>query len=45
MQNIKTYSDNAISILIGDRERILKSILRQLFEAIYKEIKDKCIIE
>lgn len=44
MQNIKTYSDNAISILIGDRERILKSILRQLFEAIYKEIKDKCII-
>ena len=45
MQNLKTYSDNAISILIGDRERILKSILRQLFEAIYKEIKDKCIIE
>ncbi len=45
MQEHKTYSDHSISILIGDRERILKSIIRQLFEGIYKEIKHSLIIE
>ena len=45
MQDNKTYSDHAISILIGDKERILKSIIRQLFQGIYKEIKDNLILE
>tara|TARA_B110000483_G_scaffold122351_1_gene147504 strand:- start:93 stop:245 length:153 start_codon:yes stop_codon:yes gene_type:complete len=30
---------------MGEREPILNSILRQLFEDIYDEIKDKCLIE
>ena len=45
MQDTKTYSDHSISILIGDKERILKSIIRQLFQCIYKEIKDSLIHE
>jgi len=45
MQDNKTYSDHSISILIGDKERILKSIIRQLFQGIYKEIKDNLILE
>ena len=45
MQDSKTYSDHSISILIGDKERILKSIIRQLFQGIYKEIKDNLILE
>ena len=42
MAEFKTYSDHSMSPLMGDREPILKSILRQLFEGIYEEIKDKC---
>lgn len=45
MAEFKTYSDHSMSLLMGDREPILKSILRQLFEGIYSEIKDKCILE
>ena len=40
MQDNRTYSDHSVSILIGDKERILKSIIRQLFQGIYKEIKN-----
>ena len=45
MAEFKTYSDHSMSLLMGDREPILKSILRQLFEGIYEEIKDKCTLE
>ena len=45
MAEFKTYSDHSMSLLMGDREPILKSILRQLFEGIYSEIKDKGIVE
>ena len=45
MAEFKTYSDHSMSLLMGDREPILKSILRQLFEGIYEEIKDKCTLD
>jgi len=45
MAEIKNYSDYSMALLMGDKERIITSILRQLFEGIYLEIKDKCILE
>lgn len=45
MQNIKTYSDHSYDLLMGDKHRIVKSILRQLFEGIYKEIEKNCYFE
>ena len=44
MTENKTYSDYAKSILMGDQEPILKSILRQIFKGIYDEISVKCEI-
>ena len=45
MQNIKTYSDHSYDLLMGDKHRIIKSVLRQLFEGIYKEIEKNCYFE
>jgi len=45
MSEIKSYSDYSIALLMGNKERIITSILRQLFQGIYEEIKKKCIIE
>ena len=45
MPNIKTYSDHSYDLLMGDKHRIIKSVLRQLFEGIYKEIEKNCYFE
>ena len=45
MAETKSYSDYSMALLMGDKERIITSILRQLFEGIYTELKDKRIIE
>ena len=45
MAEIKSYSDYSIALLMGDKERIITSILRQLFEGIYNEFKNKCTLE
>ena len=42
MAENKSYSDYSKSILMGDYEPILKSILRQIFKGIYDEISIKC---
>lgn len=42
MQDNKSYPDYSKSILMGDYEPILKSILRQIFRGIYDEISIKC---
>ena len=44
MAENKSYSDYSKSILMGDHEPILKSILRQIFKGIYDEISVKCKI-
>jgi len=36
---IKSASDHSMALLMGDKENILKSILGQLFEGIYREIE------
>ena len=41
MTENRTYSDYSKSILMGDHEPILKSILRQFFKGIYDEIAVK----
>ena len=40
MSDSRTYTDHSNQILMGDYEKIIKSIIRQLFEGIYKEIKE-----
>jgi len=45
MSDSRTYTDHSNSILMGDYEKIIKSIIRQLFEGIYKEIKENCHLE
>ena len=45
MSDSRTYTDHSNSILMGDYEKIIKSIIRQLFEGIYKEIKEYCSLE
>ena len=45
MSDSRTYTDHSNSILMGDYEKIIKSIIRQLFERIYKEIKEYCSLE
>ena len=42
ISEIKSASDHSMALLMGDKENILKSILRQLFEGIYREIEGKC---
>ena len=45
MAENKSYSDYSKSILMGDYEPILKSILRQIFKGIYDEISIKCEVK
>lgn len=45
MSDLKTYSDHSYDLLMGDKHRIIKSVLRQIFEGIYKEIQKNCYFE
>jgi len=45
VSDLKTYSDHSYDLLMGDKHRIIKSVLRQIFEGIYKEIQKNCYFE
>ena len=45
MSSIKTYSNHTYDLLMGDKHRIIKSILRQLFIGIFKEIEKNCYFD